>query len=203
MKNFYIAQYTNKHPGCPIYMAAELNHRVTEWPSFVYDPAAITVTKDYVLQVTDPEIVEVNFDMSNGDQKIVSQEFLDVCTGLDVPHRSVPVKIILADGSPTRKSYFFFLPGASLALLDRDQSDFEDEQDLENGGVLYNTVYPGVPIYARIDKYVAKDIGTPPLFFNPDIFELVCTEEFKAVGEKLLGVQYLPLNETYRYAPFG
>ncbi|QGZ40049.1 hypothetical protein IP92_05597 [Pseudoduganella flava] len=179
MNEFYILQYTDQHPGCPTFVAQELNHGVTEWPTFMPDPAAVIVTKEYVLRVTDPEIEDIAYDMGKGDQPCVSAEFLQVCDRVGVPYRAIPAKMELADGRETAKRYFFFLAGASIALLDRTLSDCEEEPDLETGEVLYNTIYPDVPIYAEINRFVPRQIPTPSLFFCPEIFELVCTEASK------------------------
>ena len=199
---YYILKYTDKHPGCPTSVAAELNEIVTEWPIFVPDPWAITVTKEYVSKITDAEINSINFDMDDGDQKLVSRQFINVCRSLDVPHRAIPVTVLLATGLKAAKDYFFFLPGANLSLLDRSRSEFKDEVDLESGCTQYNGIFPDVPVYAEINRFEAKENATPHLFFCTEIFELVCTEAFRASGQHLLGVECLPLDESYRYAPW-
>jgi hypothetical protein len=140
--------------------------------------------------------------MSDGDQPYVSQDFLNVCDSTGVPYRAIPLRMLLPSGTETKKNYFFFLPKSNLSLLDRASSQYEDQLNLETGEVQYNGVFTDVPMYTKIEKFVPKDIPTPPLFFCTEIFALICIEQFKAAGSALIGVEYVPLDESYRYAPW-
>ncbi|WEF32427.1 hypothetical protein [Pseudoduganella chitinolytica] len=202
-KSLYILKYTDSDPGCPTYMAAELSSE-PEWDLFVAHPDEVVVEKKYALRITDGEITDIDFDMDSGDQRYVSAEFLKVCNELNVPHRAIPLRIELPNGDKAKKDYFFFLPKCNLSLLDRLNSDFQEEVDPELGGTLINGVF-GTPIYSSISKFIPLDMDTPNLFFCVDIFELVCSDAFRllSIRNNLKGVAFLPLDESYRYNPFN
>jgi hypothetical protein len=200
--NFYILKYCDEDPGCPTYLGGELSPEETEWELFEPHPDKVTVRNQYVLQITDTEIA---FDMSNGDQPYVSQYFLEVCDLLAVPYRAIPLDILYPNGEKSLKDYFFFLPGANIQLMDRSASEFKEEKILGTDETQMNVIFTGCPMYAQIKKFVPLRMDTPHLFFCIENFGLVCTSQFRGAGthKRLAGVRFVPLDENYRYNPWG
>jgi hypothetical protein len=205
MSEFYILEYSDAAPGCPIYLGGELNHEETEWNIFEPHPFEVNVEKNYVLQITDKTIKDVKFDMEGRHGKYVSKNFLDVCDELHVRYRAIPLDIVLANGKRTSKKYFFFLPVDYIMLMDRKSSIFAEDVDAETGQVKYNKLFPFSPIYNKIDSFVPIADPTPELFCCLENMELVCTKRFKEKSEKneLLGIKYIPIDASYKYDPWA
>ena len=204
-KKYFALKYSDDAPGCPTYLAAELNPTEREWDLFVPDPSNIKVQKKYTLKITDPDISSIDFDMDSGDQKYVSQQFLDICDSLNVPYKAIPLEIKFSNGERSKKDYFFFLPGLSLQLLNRSLSTFEEEMVLGSDQIQMNGIFPECPIYAKISKFVPLQIRTGNLFFCIETFELVCTSEFRDAATKngLVGISYTAIDENYIYDAWG
>jgi hypothetical protein len=205
MSDFYILEYSDADPGCPVYLAAELNHEQTEWNIFEPRPFDVEVKNDYVLQITDKTIRDVDFDMEGRHGKYVSRQFLDVCQSLGVSFRAIPLTILLPNKKKTRKEYFFFLPCDYLMLMDRSSSVFVEDIDPETNRPKRNKLFPFSPVYNRIDSFVPIAGETPELFCCLENMELVCTEKFKQEAEKnrLLGIRYVPIDSSYKYDPWA
>lgn len=70
---------------------------------------------------------------------------------------------------------------------------------------MMNKFFADVPVYSKIEKFVAKDAVTPHLFQCIEIFSLVCTGEFfKLANERgLRGIKFTPIDETFVYDPWA
>lgn len=205
MTNFYILEYSDAEPGCPTYLGGELNHDETEWNIFEPEPFSIKIEQNYVLQIKDKSIKNINFDMEGRHGKYVSRDFLDVCDTLNVRYRAVPLTILLPTGKESAKAYFFFLPADYIMLMDRGSSKFTEDVDPDTNRTKFNKLFPSSPIYNKIDLFIPIAGATPELFCCLENMELVCTDKFKTEAEKrrLIGINFSQIDSSYRYDPWA
>lgn len=207
---FYIVRYKSGGPGCPAFLHGEHSPDRYEWNVLEPITAATQINNKYSFTLTDPSQFAPSFDFYGKDSWYVSEEFLDVCRNQDVAFRAVPLKMLIRGPGflPTEylaKRYSIFLPCEDVALLDRSKGRYVDENVLETGEPMMNKFHPEVPIYAEITHFVPRQEATPALFRCIEIFELVCTEAFmkKAQAAQLQGIEFVPLDDNYRYDAWG
>jgi hypothetical protein len=204
-KKLYILEYRPDGDGCPYFMAEEGEPGAWEWDNQDPNPFGIRVTSSYALRITDHEIRFIDFDLYGTNLKYVSDQFIEVCDAFDVRFRPVPLDVTFWDGSRPQKKYSVFLPADHLPILDPERSIVEVERVAETGEPMGNRYFPQIPFYKKIEKFVVKDIGLPPLFQCVEINALVCGEEFRvaALNAGLRGLKFVPLDDSYSYDPWA
>ena len=112
---------------------------------------------------------------------------------------------ILLTGTPwSGKSYNILLPGQSEKLLDRDHSEFSEERVVETGEIMMDRMHPGAHVYAWIKRFSTIPTNAD-LFWCIELLEIEVSERFKnlALENKLQGLKFIPINETFVYDPWG
>lgn len=202
---FYVVQYCSGATGCQNFLPGVMNREEWEWPMYTTDPFGVVVEHEYIYKLSDPD-VSIDFDFYGSQTNFVSKQFLLVCDVLGVRYRAVPLRIAKEDGEESNhKIYFIFLPGEHVALLDRDQSEFAEDRDMETGEVAANNLFPGTPMYSWIKRFVVRQDCAAHLFRCAETMELVCSAEFKADAERqaIKGIGVVPIGDSYSYDPWG
>lgn len=201
----YILQYNPNGLGCPHHLSGEYNHAEWEWQTFEARPHDVEIKKTYSLQLTDGDVTSIDFDFYGSAPSYVSDQFVSLCNDYGVDFRTVPLEITYLRGTQPEKSYFVFLPADHLAVVDCEKSVAEVDLDCETGQPAMDPLFPGTPVFRRIEKLVIKDIETPHLFQCVDLFSMVCTETFRAEALKrgLRGLEFIALDENYIYDPWA
>jgi len=204
-RQFHTLQYEPNGQDCPYFLSQHSVPEEWEWRNYEVDPYGVTIVANYRSQITDPDVKFIDFDFYGSDAPYVSDRFLAVCDEFSVRYRAVPVEITLRDGTRPEKPYFFFLPADQLSLLDPERSIAEIDRVKETGAQMMDKIFPDVPVYSKIEKFVVKDDVTPHLFQCIEIFSLVCTDEFfKMASERgLRGIKFTPIDEAYVYDPWA
>lgn len=202
-ERLYVLKYQPDGQGCPYYLSGEFNQPEWEWRNFETKPHEATITKDYSLRITDGDLKFIDFDFYGTLTNYVSKQFVALCADLHVNFRRVPLDILYLGGGRPSKSYFVFLPADHLPILDEEKSVTEVETVDESGQPMMDRLFPDIPIYRRIEKFVARNVETPHLFQCVELFSLVCTETFReqALKLNLRGLEFIPLDERYVYDP--
>lgn len=201
---FYMVQYRPGESGCPHFLSGDVNHEEWEWPMYVMDPFSVEVKRDYVYRLSDPS-VSVDFDFYGSQTNFVSEKFLTICDAMGVRYRAIPLRIEIEGVNAVQKKYFIFLPGECVDLLDRSRSEFSEDRDMETGEIAINNLFPGTPMYGWIRRFVVRADCSANLFRCKETMELVCSVEFKLNAERdgLKGLEFIPIDESYRYDPWG
>ncbi|KTB95995.1 MULTISPECIES: Imm43 family immunity protein [Pseudomonas] len=202
--NFYVIEYKSDNEGCPVFLDGVEN---CDWEWTIYDPAPykFTITKNYEFRIVDKDVEFLELDYSGSPARFVSQQFLNVCDALGAEYRSVPVKVYLANGVETRKDYFYFLSAQWESLLDESKSEYSLELDMESGKPTVNKFYPKANCYNWINKFTTKRNIESDIFWCSELMELVCSQRFvdESVQCDLKGINFVPINEEYRYDPWN
>ncbi|WP_406807233.1 Imm43 family immunity protein [Burkholderia semiarida] len=201
---FFVVKYRAGDSGCPPYLSGELNRDEWEWPMYVADPFGVDVKHEYIFTLSDSS-VSIDFDFYGAQTNYVSKEFLVACEKLGVRYRAIPISIV-ASGKPAgNKVYSIFLPADHESLLDRQRSNYSEDRDLETKEVAENKLFPGTPMYSWIKNFIPRDDCASNLFRCTETMELVCSQEFKSEVERcaLKGIEFLPIDESYSYDPWG
>ncbi len=171
---------------------------------YVGDPFSVAVEHDYIYQLADSK-ASVDFDFYGSQTNFVSEQFLQVCNAMKVRYREIPLRITYDGKDVGDKRYSIFLPAEHVALLDRSNSEFSEDRDMETGGIAENNLFPGTPMYSWIKRFVPRDDCASTLFRSVEIMELVCNEKFKGEAERvaLKGVEFIPIDNNYIYDPWG
>nr|OAI59918.1 hypothetical protein RSP597_23610 [Ralstonia solanacearum] len=202
---FYVVQYCSGETGCQNFLSGVMNREEWEWPMYTTDPFSVVVEHEYIYKLSDPD-VSIDFDFYGSQTNFVSKQFLSVCDVLGVRYRAVPLRIAKEGGEEcNHKSYFIFLPGEHVALLDRDQSEFAEDRDMETGEVAASNLFPGTPMYSWIKRFVVRQDCAAHLFRCTETMELVCSAKLKADVERqaLKGIGFVPIDGSYSYDPWG
>ena len=205
IERFFILNYESGLDVGPAYLSGNLNFSEYEWGLFCQNPHDVSINREYVFTVTDNEVENIDFDFYGEQSYLVSEKFLILSKDLEVDFRSVPVKIVMPDGKLSEKNYSYFLPGTYVSLLNQKESSYEVDTNMETGEPMEDKLFPGQPVYERIDRFVAKDISTPNLFMCTEILQLVCTDRFRKMAEEqgLKGIKFTPLDENYIFDPWA
>ncbi|MGS0897312.1 hypothetical protein ACVBGC_33040 [Burkholderia stagnalis] len=202
--HFYVVKYRSGDAGCPPYLSGELSRGEWEWPMYVADPFGIEVKHVYVLTLSDPSM-QIDFDFYGTQTNYVSKEFLTVCDNMGVRYRAIPINIVRNIEFINQKDCSIFLLGDHESLLDRQNSEYLEDRDLETKEVAENKLFPGTPMYSWIKRFVPREDCSSNLFRCTETLELVCTDDFKAEVERfaLKGIDFIPIDESYSYDPWG
>ncbi|WP_155640805.1 hypothetical protein [Burkholderia pseudomultivorans] len=105
----------------------------------------------------------------------------------------------------TKKIYSIFLPAEHESLLDRQKSDYAKDRDLETNEVAENKLFPGIPMYSWIKRFVPREDCAANLFRCVETLELICSSKFKVEVERLAlkGIDFVSIDESYAYDPWG
>lgn len=97
---------------------------------------------------------------------MVSEQFCDLCREYSVPFRPVPLTLVL-QGQQVG-SYYFFLPGKYVALLDTERSEYEIDTDLETGQPMVDQLFPPTPVYKnlKIRSALGRDLQSVLVYRN-------------------------------------
>jgi hypothetical protein len=201
----YKIQYLPDGEACPYYLSEKQDPDEWEWGSYEPDALSVNITKKYTTTITDNEVKQIDFDFYGTDSPYVSNPFVKLCEEFSVKFRLIPIDLTLSDGSRPTKSYFVFLSVDHLALLNIEKSESETDVDRETGKTAMSALFPNVPIYNKISKFVAKDLETPHLFNCIEIFSLVCSDTFRNKSREhgLKGLDFIPLDENFVYDPWA
>lgn len=204
-EKLFILQYKPDGGACPHHLSGKNEPSEWEWGNFEPRPHDISITKDYSLIIAEGDAESIDFDFYGSKSKFVSDRFITLCNDYKVNFRPVPIDIRSQRGVRPKKPYFVFLPADHLAILDREQSQAEVELVDGSDEVMMDRVFPDVPVYQKIEKFITKDIEVPHLFQCIEIFSLVCTETFRdeAVERGLQGLAFVALDERYVYDPWA
>ncbi|WP_371870472.1 imm11 family protein [Pseudoduganella flava] len=144
----------------------------------------------------------MGFDFYGEQSYMVSEQFCDLCREYSVPFRPVPLTLVL-QGQQVG-SYYFFLPGKYVALLDTERSEYEIDTDLETGQPMVDQLFPPTPVYKKISRFVPRSDETCSLFSCIEIGKLVCSGDFRdAVLERgLKGMRFTPIQD-FTYDPWA
>jgi len=203
-KNYYVMGYDSGKEGCPVSMAGFFNCERFEWDPYGSNPERLEINHDYSLSLTslDMEIEKLDFDFHQVGATYVSKRFLEVCDVLGAKYKAVPLE--LKSGKKTRRGEFFiFLPGESLAAMDKDRSIYEVSRDIETGHVICSPLYPGSVSIDRIDLFVVSETIKSDIFRCQETLELFCSERFLLAANKLKGISFSKIDSTYKYDPWS
>jgi hypothetical protein len=204
-ERFFILNYEPGPDVGPPYLSGSLNFPEFEWDVFCQNPRGVSINREYVFTVTDKDVRGIDFDFYGEQSYLVSDRFLALSEDLQVDFRSVPVKIVMPDGKSSKNKYSYFLPATYISLLDQEKSSYAVDVNVETGELLADKLFPGQPVYEKIDRFFAKNISTPNLFVCTEILQLVCTNRFRKEVEEqgLKGIRFTTLDETYVYDPWA
>jgi hypothetical protein len=203
-KKYYVMQYSAADEGCPASLAGFFNHDKFEWAPYELDPKKIDIKKEYRLKLSalDMKLDALDFDFYQVSTTYVSRNFLEVCDALNASYRAIPLEISLG-GKSRNNEFFIFLPGESLAALDKVNSVYEISKDIETGRIVDSPLYPGAVSISRIDRFVVSEDVESDIFRCQETLELFCSERFRLAATGLKGVSFLEVDDTYRYDPWA
>jgi hypothetical protein len=203
-EKLFILEYQPDEKGCPYSFAEDSDPLEWEWDNQYPRPHDLNITKKYSSKIIDRDIKFIDFDFYGLDSKYVSNIFIELCKDCDVNFRPIPLDLVLHNRTRPKKSYFIFLPGDHLAILDNTKSIVDPELVVETGKPMTRRFFPEVPIYKKIEKFIPKNILLPNLFQCVELGSLVCTDKFRAqaIARNIRGVQFTPLDENYIYDPW-
>lgn len=89
--------------------------------------------------------------------------------------------------------------------MDREKSEYQVDCVLETRENMMSKLYPDCYVYSWIKKFIPHVGIDEHLFRCVETMELVCSGTFmeKAVESGLLGLRFIPIDENYRYDPWG
>lgn len=197
---YYALRYDSRDVGCPTVLSGFFNCEEFEWDSFERNPMEIVIENTYSLELSGLEMAldDLDFDYYQLGDTYVSKKFLDVCDKVGAKYRAVPLEISY-DGSSRKGNFFIFLPGESLAALDKSKSVFEASKDMETGFEIESPIYPGSTSIDNITRFVISPALEGELFRCKETLELFCSERFKVVAGGLKGVAFEEIDERYAY----
>lgn len=201
---FYLVEYEWRQYGLPAHACGSFNHTDFEWE--ILNPNSLpdaSIVRTYTFHVADPALTTLDFDFYDPQSPIVTRAFLSVCDQLGVSYRSVPLSVTFV-ASSAAQDFFFFLPCQSASLLDREKSDYQEDRIVDTGDVMVDRHFPSNPIYSWIRRFSVKP-SPLHLFHCIELLQLVASESFRklAIEHGLKGIKFTPLDENFRYDPWG
>jgi len=202
--NYYVMSYDPTGEGCPVSMAGFFNCENFEWDPYEPNPNKLDIKHDYSINLTGlgVGIEDLDFDFYQVGTTYVSKAFLKVCDDLGVKYRAVPLE--LKSGKKTRRGEFFiFLPGESLAAMDKERSVYEVSKDIETGAIIDSPLYPGAVSIDKVEFFVVSECIRADVFRCQETLELFCSERFKMSVHNLKGISFVKIDSSYRYDPWA
>lgn len=201
---YYVMNTDLTKAGRSVSLAGFFNCERFEWDSYESNPQRLEIKHEYKLNLTSEnlDIDKIDFDFHQIGATYVSQRFLDVCDSLGSKYRAVPLELQV--GEKTRRGEFFiFLPGESLAVMDKTKSIYEISKDIETGKVIDSPLYPGSVSIDKIDLLVlSKDIQSD-IFRCQETLELFCSQRFFVAARELKGISFSRIDDAYQYDPWS
>ncbi|KPG94941.1 hypothetical protein AEQ67_22645 [Pseudomonas sp. RIT-PI-q] len=201
---FYLVDYDGSSCEQPEFISGVFNYDDWEWDEF--DPSAeqVMINREYKFNILDRSIKSLCVDFLGSPHNIVSKRFLEVCDGLNVSYRAVPVELNLTQNNPPRGDYFIFIPLDSVALLEQSGSEYALESDLSSGEPVFNRYHPEVPVYSWIKIFATKKNVQQDFFVCIELMKWVCSEGFKKRAENnLVGLSFKPIDIEFSFDPWG
>jgi len=197
---YYALRYDSHDIACPTVLSGFFNCEEFEWDSFERNPMEVVIQNTYSLELSGLEMAldGLDFDFYQLGDTYVSKRFLDVCDKVGAKYRAVPLEISY-DGAYRKGDFFIFLPGESLAALDRSKSVFEVSKDMETGLEIQSPIYPGATSIDNITSFMISPTLKGELFRCQETLELFCSERFKIAASGLKGVAFEEIDERYAY----
>lgn len=197
---YYAMRYCSQDSGCPIVLSGFFNCDEFEWDSFEPNPMALRIKNKYSLELSGLEMAlnDLDFDFYQVGETYVSRRFLDVCDKLEVKYKAVPLEISYR-GDFRSDDFFIFLPGESLAALDKTKSIFEVSKDMDTGIEIESPIYPGSVSFDNIKSFVVSPAVKADVFRCQETLELFCSDKFKSAAGSLKGVAFERVDEHYAY----
>ncbi|MDF3871045.1 imm11 family protein [Pseudomonas putida] len=203
-ENYYVISYNSTEAGCPVSMAGFFNCQKFEWDPYESNPERLDIKHHYGLELTslDLDFGSLDFDFYQVGAIYVSKKFLDVCDSVGAKYRAVPFD--LKSGSKIRQGEFFiFLPGESLAAMDKERSIYEVSKDIESGLIINSPLYPGSVSIDKIDLFVVSESVKSDIFRCQETLELFCSERFLLAASDLKGISFGKVDSSYKYDPWA
>lgn len=201
--NYYAMSYDSTGEGYPVSMAGFFNCEQFEWDPYETNPNKLDIKHDYSINLTSlgVEIKDIDFDFYQVGATYVSKAFLKICDDLGVKYRAVPLE--LKSGKKTRRGDFFiFLPGESLATMDKERSVYE-VSNIETSATVYSPLYPGAVSIDKIEFFVVSEYIRADFFRCQETLELFCSKRFKLSAHNLKGISFVKIDSSYRYDPWA
>ncbi|AYN11039.1 MULTISPECIES: imm11 family protein [Pseudomonas] len=198
--NYYVLRYDPQGSGCPIVLSGFFNCSEFEWDPFEPSPLGLNITKKYVLKLSglEMELSDLEFDYYSIGDTYVSKKFLEVCDEVGGKYKAIPLEITYKEQS-RKGEFFIFLPGESLAALDKIESVFETSKDLETGLEIESHIYTGAVNIDAISRFVVSPELQSDIFRCQETLELFCSERFKSAATGLKGVSFEKVDDNYSY----
>jgi len=199
-KTYYVMRYSAEDRGCPIVLSGFFNCDEFEWDPLESNPSEIEVKKSYTLKLSGVEmdLDDLNFDFYQVGDTYVSKKFLAICDELGAKYKAIPLEIV-HKGKSRKDDFFIFLPGESLAALDKSKSEYLVSKDLETGAEIENLLYPGSVSIDSVVNFVVSAAIESDIFRCQETLELFCSEKFKVAASYLKGIQFERIDEHYKY----
>lgn len=197
---YYALRYDSHDAGCPTVLSGFFNCEEFEWGAFEINPMELVIEKMYALELTSLEVPlnDLDFDFYELGDTYVSKRFLEVCDGVGAKYRAIPLEISYG-GASRKDEFYIFIPGESLAALDKSKSVFEVSKDMVTGLEVESPIYPGSVSIESISSFVMAPTLEGDLFRCQETLELFCSERFKAAASGLKGVRFEAVDEKYTY----
>ncbi len=130
----------------------------------------------------------------------------ELVKALKTPVIASSVSIELYRKKTPSKHYNLLIPTDRLTILDQERSVFSIDVDKYTGKPLTPSESgTDEVIYEKIDKFIIREGIKSHLFYCMEIKKTVCSRAFKNAFEnhKLTGVEFVVLDTSYRYDPWG
>jgi len=201
---YYVMNTDLTKAGCPVSLAGFFNCERFEWDPYEPNPQRLEIKHEYKLHLTSEnlDIDKIDFDFHQIGATYVSQRFLDVCDSLESKYRAVPLELQV--GEKTRRGEFFiFLPGESLAVMDKAKSIYEISKDIDTGKVIDSPLYSGSVSIDKIDLLVISQDIQSDIFRCQETLELFCSQRFFEAARELKGISFSRIDDAYKYDPWS
>lgn len=197
---YYVMRSCSQDSGCPIVLSGFFNCDEFEWGSFELNPMALNIENRYSLELSGLEMSlgDLDFDYYQLGETFVSKKFLGVCDKLGAKYKAIPLEISFK-GHSREDEFFIFLPGESLAALDKAKSVFEASKDMESGVEIESPIYPGSVSIDSIKKFVISPTLDADIFRCQETLELFCSDSFKSAACDLKGLAFEAIDVHYTY----
>lgn len=123
----------------------------------------------------------------------MSQNFLNVCGSIGAKYRAIPLEISQVNGI-RKDEYFIFLPGESLAALDKNSSAYVAAKDLENGDVIASPLFANQITIDKIDLFVLLPDIKSDIFRFQETLQIFCSERFTSAADELKGISFVAID---------
>lgn len=201
LKEYYIVKYRPDGEKVPYFFGTDWEPELPSihLPTSTPDPNIFA--KEYFVAAK-TQRYEADLNM---DQLLASEALILICDRLNVSYFSRPVKVTLYRGKIPAKNHFLFFPLSKVELMDKESSIYKESDpgmdqtsnQLDDNSKILN--------YDSITKFVSKECVKEDLLYCVELKEIVCSKAYKVLyeSEGLIGVEFIPLDETYCYDPWS